>query len=166
MLTGSLASKAYGKPRASKDADFVVQLPTTAVADIGAKMRLLMVLDPQISFETVTMAPRYRLRAARGGFEIELFQLRDDPPDEARFARRREVKYENSPTWLPTAEDVIVQKLRWATRAKRAKDIEDVKNVIAVQATALDWPYIRHWCDEHTSRSLLEELRAAARVEA
>lgn len=166
MLTGSLASNAYGKPRASKDADFVVALPTPAVADIGARMLPLMVLDPQMSFETVTMAPRYRLRAARGGFEIELFQLRDDPFDQARFARRRQIKYEDSSTWLPTAEDVVIQKLRWAARAKRAKDIDDAKNVIAVQATTLDWPYIRRWCDVHESRSLLEDLRAAARVEA
>jgi hypothetical protein len=42
-------------------------------------------------------------------------------------------------TWLPTAEDVVVQKLRWG----RPKDLEDARDVLAVQGTeSLDMAYI------------------------
>ena len=34
---------------------------------------------------------------------------------------------------VPTAEDVIVMKLRWFQIAKRGKDRDDVCNIIAVQ---------------------------------
>ena len=56
---------------------------------------------------------------------------------------------------FPTAEDVIIWKLRWA----RAKDREDVRAVIGVQQGLLDWPYIEGWCERHGTRALLEEIR-------
>jgi len=63
---------------------------------------------------------------------------------------------------VPTVEDVIITKLRWAQIAKRGKDSDDVRNVIAVQGDeALDWDYIHHWCAEHGTRTLLDEIRAS-----
>jgi hypothetical protein len=62
---------------------------------------------------------------------------------------------------LPTAEDVIITKLRWAVRAARNKDVDDVKDVIAVQANRIDWDYVYKWCDVHGTRSLLDEIRAS-----
>ncbi len=52
---------------------------------------------------------------------------------------------------------MIVTKLRWA----RAKDKEDVKDVMAVQRDNLDWGYIMGWCKEHGSLRLLEEIRGS-----
>jgi hypothetical protein len=59
---------------------------------------------------------------------------------------------------VPTAEDVVVTKLRWSKHGQRAKDVDDVKNVLRVQAGGLDLPYIRHWCDLHGTRDLFERL--------
>ncbi|MEM9081124.1 MAG: hypothetical protein AAGC74_10580 [Verrucomicrobiota bacterium] len=55
--------------------------------------------------------------------------------------------------WIPTAEDVVIQKLRWA----RPKDLEDARDVLAVQDPAnLDMAYIENWCREHNT---LDRLR-------
>ena len=163
MLTGSLASNTHGVARATKDADLVADIDEKAVA---ALLVPDLVLDRQISFETITLSTRWRFRVPRGTFTFEIFLVTDDPFDRERFARRQPIRFLGEPTWVATAEDVVIQKLRWAVRARRAKDIEDAKNVIAVQANSLDWPYIRRWCDEHGSRELLEEVRVAGRVEA
>jgi hypothetical protein len=32
--------------------------------------------------------------------------------------------------------------------------------VLSVQRT-LDWNYLHHWCDQHGTRDLLEEIRAS-----
>ncbi len=60
--------------------------------------------------------------------------------------------------WLPTAEDVVIQKLRW----RREKDIADARNVIAVCFDALDWEYLRRWTDLHGTTQLLDQLRGEA----
>jgi hypothetical protein len=54
---------------------------------------------------------------------------------------------------------VLITKLRWSQRGRRAKDAEDVRNVIAVQGDRLDWAYVCQWCDRHGTRELLEDLR-------
>ncbi len=61
---------------------------------------------------------------------------------------------------IPTAEDVIVTKLRWAHRIARRKDLDDIRNVLAVRQGDFDWDYIHRWADEHGTRALLEEIRA------
>ena len=63
--------------------------------------------------------------------------------------------------WLPTVEDVIITKLRWAAVAGRSKDRDDARDVIAVQDVegAIDWDYVHAWCDRHGTRGLLDEVR-------
>ena len=162
FLSGSLASNFYGIPRSTHDADFVVQLGNATVSvllrHLGAEFRL----DPQLSFETVTGTTRHVLDVAgEMPFQVEIFRLGDDAHDQARFCRRRQVFVPelHLRAFLPTPEDVIVTKLRWALLGRRSKDREDVRDVIAVQGGGLDWEYVFRWCDQHGTRDLLEEIR-------
>jgi len=112
-----------------------------------------------MSFETITGSMRWILQVPKINFDIELFLLSTDAHHQERFKRRREHLH---PTllrnvFLPTAEDVIIQKVRWG----RQKDRSDALDVMSVQAGHLDWLYIESWCDRHNTRALLEELRAA-----
>lgn len=117
-------------------------------------------LDPQFGFESVTATKKLILRApASDGFIVELFGQADDFHDIERFRRRMQVDWQGRPTWIATAEDAIITKLRWANLLARAKDVADVQAVIATKGDALDWPYIEHWCDQHGSRELLEKIR-------
>lgn len=47
---------------------------------------------------------------------------------------------------------------RWAARAHRPKDEQDVAAVLSVQRGRLDLAYIRQWCDTHGSRSTFESI--------
>ena len=92
-------------------------------------------------------------------FKIELFQLSTDPHDQERFQRRVRATLFGHPVWLPTAEDVIITKLRWSLLAGRSKDRDDARDVIAVQGDRIDWDYVHPWCDRHGTRDLLDEVR-------
>lgn len=161
MITGSLATNVYGIPRMTMDADFVVTLRDGDLEAVAMRVAELLRLDRQQSFETATLSTRWRFRGVSGGFDVELFELTVDPFDETRFARRRPIAYLDLPTWIPTAEDVLVQKLRWAVEAARRKDLDDARNVILVRGSELDWGYIRRWTDEHGSSAALDELLRA-----
>ncbi len=158
IVVGALSVSVFGIPRATKDVDIVISLETRKPLD-AVERRLADVLefDPQITFETITGSLRHILRSrSRPPIVVELFELGDDPFLQSRFSRRRQ-EYSaqmQRHTWLPTPEDVIVQKLRWA----RPKDIEDAASVLAVRGLAtLDMPYIEQWCLEHGTT---ERLRA------
>ena len=105
------------------------------------------------------MTTRHIIKVADVEFKIELFHLSDDPHDRERFRRRCHVQFLGRQVSMPTAEDVIVTKLRWAILSKRSKDRSDLENVLAVQGPKLDWDYIYRWCDQHGTRALLDEIR-------
>jgi hypothetical protein len=158
MLVGSYSSNAFGIARSTKDADFVIELGNQSITTIADDLKPDIILDPQLSFETATMTSRFVARHSKSGFKIELFLLGSEPFDRARFDRRRRESFLNTTAMLPSPEDVIIQKLRWFARIRRAKDIEDAGNVVAVRRATLDLPYIRSWCDQHNTRDLFERL--------
>lgn len=160
MLVGSLSTNVYGIPRATRDADFVVQTTGEVIAEFARALSPLLSLDPQLSFETVTNTTRYVLKAVDSSFRIQLL-LSNDPHDVARFTRRVARDVEGQTVWLPTVEDVVVFKLHWYHRARRSKDIEDIRNVIAVQHKRVDWAYVEHWCEKHGTRELLDQVRSS-----
>jgi len=163
VVVGSLASSLYGIPRSTRDADFVIQLAGESLASIMRELGDRFVMEPQGSFETVTATTRNVINVKDGLFQIELFHLSDDPHDRLRFQRRQRVPMFSRETYALTAEDVVITKLRWSRQGQRLKDVDDVRSVIAVQGDKLDWEYVRHWCDEHGTRELLEDLRSSVR---
>ena len=116
-------------------------------------------LEPQAAFEAVTGTTRYLVTLQQSPFVCELFVCGDDPHDTARFERRERVRVLNRDAFMATAEDMIITKLRWATLAKRAKDRDDVRNIIAVRGAELDWNYIERWCAIDGTITLLGEIR-------
>jgi hypothetical protein len=164
MLVGSLSTNFHSIVRSTKDADIVVQANLAEVARSIANDFPLLRLDPQMGFESVTATRKFVLYAQQGeGFAVEIFGLSDDAHDQERFRRRMRVDWNGCPTWIATAEDVVVTKTRWAFSANRPKDLADVQTLLAVRGQNLDWPYIEQWCDEHGSRPLLEKIRADLR---
>jgi hypothetical protein len=157
MIVGAFSSNAYGYPRATKDADIVVEYKDGILAAIGSSLGADFKLDPQVGFEVLTGSIRHVLTYVPTKFEVELFRLGKDPHDQERFARRRRLVLPvlQIEAVIPTAEDVVIQKLRW----QREKDIADVRTVMSIQAERLDWTYIHRWTDEHGTSGLLERLR-------
>jgi hypothetical protein len=157
LLSGSFASNYYGIPRSTRDADFVLQTSQALGREflnlLGEDFRF----DPQLSFETQTGTFRQELRHTKSPFKVELFLLSKDPHDQSRFERRREVRLHDRRVWLPSAEDVVITKLRWA----RSKDRDDARDVMAVQQEGLDWGYIELWCRRHGTLALMDQIRGS-----
>lgn len=158
MVVGSFSSNVYGQPRSTKDADFVIQLSNQTISEVVARLGSEFQLENQMSFETITATTRYKINHPSTAFLIELFLLSNDRHDQSRFSRRAIRKIGARECYVPTAEDVVITKLRWSMHGKRQKDILDVASVLALQHSTLDLPYIRHWCDLHNTRDLFERL--------
>ncbi len=161
ILVGSYSTNAYGIPRSTQDADFVIELGEASIGELARRLAPSIRFDPQMSFETVTMTRRYLAEVVGTPFKIELFLLGSDPYHQERFRRRQLVDALGRQVWLPTPEDVIVTKLHWALLANRSKDRDDARDVISVQGDRIDWDYVHRWCEEHGTRALLDEIRAS-----
>jgi hypothetical protein len=160
MLTGGLAGAMHGLTRSTKDADFVIELPTGSVAAIVQRFGPGFSLEQQVYFETITGTTRHVIRHADDPFIVEMFLLSDDPHDRERFARRQPVEVAGRRTFVVRPEDYIISKLRWFKRGRRTKDGEDIRHVMTVQRDSLDWSYVEQWCGQHGTTELLHEYRA------
>ena len=161
MLVGSYSSNAYGIARATQDADFVIELGEKSILELARRIAPSIRIDPQMSFETVTMSRRFVAEVVGTPFKIEFFLLSDDPHNQERFQRRQRVTLLGQQVWIPSVEDVIITKLHWALLARRSKDRDDIHDVIAVQKDRIDWDYVHRWCAQHGTRALLDEIRAS-----
>jgi hypothetical protein len=92
MLSGSLASNFYGVPRATQDADLVLELEGLPIQALAEQLRDTFVVDAQLAFEIVTGSRRVLARARHAPFDVELFGLTDDPHDREPFASQRFVE--------------------------------------------------------------------------
>ena len=160
MVTGSLAVSVHATPRATKDADLVVHADSFDAGRLASVLGSGFRLERQAMFETITMSYRHVIEHVESGFLIELFALTDDPHDVARFGRRLGLSVFGVSTAVATAEDVVITKLRWSRIAARGKDLDDARNVLAVQSGSLDLGYVRRWCREHGTEGLLDGLLA------
>ncbi len=161
MLTGAFAFNYYAIPRSTKDVDIVVD-----ITGAGKILNLIERLEPeiefrgQVQFDTITWGKRHIGKPAQNStLEVELFELFDDPFVKTQFERRQRLTLPqlSIKTWIPTAEDIIVQKLRWA----RLKDLEDARDVLATEGIeTLDMPYIENWCAIHKTTARLEATLA------
>lgn len=160
MIVGSLASNVHGIPRSTRDADLVVEADPSGWDRLGRALPASLRLHPQGSFEAVTGTVRYLIELSASPFVCELFALSDDPHDRERFRRRQQIRVLGREASVASVEDMIVTKLRWAVEARRAKDRDDVRNMVAVRGDSLDWRYIRQWCTVHRTLDQLEAIRS------
>jgi hypothetical protein len=161
MIVGAIAAGTYGVPRSTKDVDFL--LAVTSESQLKAVMTSLdhiVEFDRQVVFDTLTWGRRH-VGTARTNppYKVEFFELFDDPFVLEEFRRRERVFVPmlGVETWLPTPEDIIVQKLRWG----RSKDLDDARDILAVQGPeALDMVYVESWCKQHGTSLRLQDALA------
>ena len=144
MLVGSFSSMYYSFPRSTMDADFVIGTPNWDVHSLVNSLGSEFKLDAQQSFEGFGGSIKNEIEIEGTPFRIELFRLTEQPFDQSRFARRRKVTIGGDEVWIPTPEDVILQKLIWS----RPKDHEDIIGVIAVNQSTLDRNYLDLWAEK------------------
>lgn len=163
MLVGSLSSNYYSIARSTADAVFVLELKGTRISEVAGKLGNEFKLEPPILFESITGTTRHVIAVLTVPFRVDCFRLSSDEHDQERFRRRRNVRFNrfDRDVTIPTAEDVIITKHRWAVAGDRGKDADDVANVIAVQGDAIDWVYVNGWCDRHDTRERLDSIRAS-----
>jgi hypothetical protein len=157
MAVGAIAAGAYGIPRSTRDVDLLVSVSVPgSVGALVGQLDDLVSFDAQVNFDTLTWGRRHVGKShSSPPYKVELFEMFDDPFVREEFSRRQKVFVPilQRDTWLPTPEDVVVQKLRWG----RNKDLDDARDVLAVQGPeTLDMAYIENWCREHGTLDRLQ----------
>ncbi len=159
MLTGSMASNAWGIPRTTHDLDFVLQLPPAQVPKLIATFTHADYFIDEPAVRAAYRPPhQFNVIHVPSALKADFWMLRPVPLEREIFRRRVKDVWFGETLWLATAEDVILHKLYWNSLTPSDRQLSDVAGVVAVQAGRLDLPYLRHWAAEI---GLTEQLEAA-----
>lgn len=159
MMTGSMASALYARPRMTRDIDVVIECRPPDWATIVQ----LFVPDCYVDSETVrdAIATRTMFNIIHNEWIVkaDFIVRKDDTYRKMEFGRRRLFDIEGISVWVVAPEDLVLSKLRWSKDADSELQKDDARSI--VQSTqGLDWAYIDKWAGYLGVDDLLGEVRA------
>jgi hypothetical protein len=144
MVTGSLASSYHGEPRATRDADIVIDpTPESLARLVTSLVDGNYCVDAEVAHEA--LAKRAQFNAVAGdATKIDFIIRKDRAFSIEEFRRRQRVDLLGTLGFITTAEDLVIAKLEWAAASDSDRQLRDAAAIVAV-ADGLDEPYIDRW---------------------
>lgn len=150
MVAGSVASSHHGRPRATNDADVVIDPSPDALERlVGALLAEGYYVDAATARRALAARRLFNVIDPDSAFKVDLIIRKDRPFSACEFARRERLELAGQMLALATAEDTILAKLEWARKAGGSeRQLEDVAGILQVSGARLDSAYIEKWAEE------------------
>lgn len=158
MVTGSFASNMHGVPRATYDADVVIDVDQESLGKFLESLGEEFYLSPEGAREALAREGMFNIIHLETGFKVDLIIKKKRAFSREEFARREEANYLGEPRWFATAEDVIIAKLEWSKLGESERQFTDALNVARIQGENLDKEYLKKWARELDLEQHLEKL--------
>lgn len=149
MVTGSFASSAHGRVRATEDIDVVI-------APTAGQLRALVAAFPIDRFyadehdalEALRHASQFNIIDFATGWKADLIIRKSRQFSRVEFDRRRAHTVAGVRVYVASPEDVLIAKLEWAKMGESNRQIEDAAGIVGRQGAALDRAYVERWTAE------------------
>jgi hypothetical protein len=164
MLTGSLAGAYYAIPRATQDADLVVDPDPEDIAALVERLQERgLYVSEAAAREAFRSRGQFNAIDARIGWKADLIIRKDRPFSLQEFSRRCPATVLGVEVSLATREDLILAKLEWAKIGESSLQRRDVMQLVEAGWESLDTEYIAKWAAElgvdAAWASVLEQVR-------
>lgn len=161
MLTGAWNVIYFGRPRASHDIDFIVEInekDAEKTARAFKKEFFDYILQEDAILDAISKRGFFNIVHLGTYLKVDFWMLKKNEFDESRFKRRIHVKLLGQEMCLATQEDTILQKLRWYKQAKIEKHLVDAAFVFQMQKEWIDFKYLNYWLKKLKVENFFKEL--------
>ncbi len=131
MVTGSAAGMFYGLTRATFDLDVVIELAPARLDDFVAAFSEDCYCERSAVEEAVERGSMFNVIPLSGGMKTDFILLRDEPFEQAKFARRRQLAWRPGTVWVIDPADLVLSKLVWARESRSQRHLADVREILA-----------------------------------
>ena len=165
---GSVASSAYGIPRATLDVDIVADLKPHQAGALIAMLESVYYADEDTILGAIGRGGSFNLIHLDSMLKVDVFVTGDGAYQQEVLQRRRKDTLAEEPDgvecYLASAEDIVLNKLHGVRLGGGVSEQQwrDILGVLKVQADALDIPYLRRWALELQLLDLLERALGEA----
>jgi Nucleotidyl transferase AbiEii toxin, Type IV TA system len=164
-IGGSLASSAYGEPRATNDIDIVAELDEDTARRLAVSLAGHAYADADMAADAVRRGSSFNVIDERTFIKVDIFVPRPGRLGRGQLDRRQHLELLPDIT-VPVLgpEDVVLQKLRWFDMGGRASDRQWRDIVSVLRGRQLDDAYLEAVASEAGLDELLGSARADART--
>ncbi len=164
MVTGSLASSYHGQPRATLDADIVIDpAPGSLTRLIDGLLAGGYYVDRSAALEAFRDRTQFNAIGS-DAVKVDFIVRKARPFSVEEFGRRERADLLGTTGYIATAEDVVIAKLEWAAASGSERQLRDVGAIIAV-ADHLDEAYIDRWAAALGITEAWHTMRDSVRAE-
>lgn len=148
-IGGSVASMAYGEPRATLDIDVVASLGPDQVEAFCARFPAAeFYVDPEVAQEAVRAGGQFNIIHPSSGMKIDVFSDRNDDVAKNQVKRGRHMPALPGLTAVfSPAEELIVKKLEYYRVGGSDKHLRDVRAILDISGPEVDLDRISDWVD-------------------
>ncbi|MBI4428838.1 MAG: hypothetical protein HY562_06935 [Ignavibacteriales bacterium] len=159
MITGSIASSYYGRPRTTHDFDFVVEIHQGLILNIVQRFSPEFYVSEEGVLDALRRKSMFNFIHHQSGLKIDFWILdRTGEYDALRFQRRKNQEYFGRSIIMTAPEDLILMKLLWVKESHSDKQLSDVKGILMIQENRLDKDYLKLWAHRLSVSKTLETL--------
>ncbi len=147
LVTGSMATIAYGEPRFTNDIDVVLRLVDAQVDSFCAAFPSdEFYVSPDAVKDAVSRNGQFNILHPSTGLKIDVIVADRSDFNDSRFSRARRLHVERDrEVTFASPEDVIIKKLAFFQEGGSEKHLSDIRGVLVVMGEQLDRVYIEKW---------------------
>lgn len=147
VVTGSVASMAYGEPRLTNDIDIVADIVEEQIPKIVAAFPAdEFYLNKQAIREAIGHRNQFNIIHPGSGLKVDIILKQDTPFDNSRFGRARRIHpAESYQASFAAPEDVIIKKMEYYKEGGSDKHLRDITGILKISGEELDREYIAGW---------------------
>lgn len=149
-VSGGVASSIHGEPRSTRDLDLVIEFKPNQIDLLVKTLEASGYYCPAGAVEDLQHGCGNMLNITHTETiaNADIYITDNSPFAISQMQRRILVDLDGIPAfWIASAEDIILQKLRWGKGSKSEKQWRDVLGIIKLQADNLDYAYLAEWAE-------------------
>lgn len=165
LVTGSVASMAYGEPRLTNDIDLIAGIREEHVPGLLAAFPPdAFYLSEEAVREAIQTQGQFNIIHPGAGLKIDVIIRKDTPFDRSRFARARTIRpAESYEATFSSAEDVIIKKMEFYREGGSDKHLRDITGILKISGDEIDEAYIVEWADRLGLRPIWDTIKERLR---
>lgn len=158
MITGSVASSAYGTPRATNDMDIVISAEESALRDFVLSFDDRYYAEVSMALDALRSRSMFNIIDTATGWKVDFIIEKETAFSQSALNRRQKVNVLNAvPAYSVSPEDLILIKLYWARISDSERQLRDAFGIVAL-SDVLDVEYLKNWARELNIVDSLNDL--------
>jgi hypothetical protein len=147
LVTGSVASMAYGEPRLTNDIDIVAEIETHQISALFSAFPTgEYYISENMIKEAIERKGQFNIIHPGSGLKVDVIIRQNTAFDNSRFGRLQHIRPTDSyQANFAAPEDVIIKKMEYYREGGSEKHLRDIAGIMKISSELVDRDYIARW---------------------